>query len=101
MLVAAYSSSIVAPALIACCIVRSRPSCGVREASRSASLSPGSPAQLKDDPFFSSDLRAFWRASGKDLPMAMASPTDFMWVVRVWSAPANFSKAKRGTLTTM
>ena len=33
-------------------------------------------------------------------PIAMASPTDFMWVVRPSSAPANFSKANRGHLTT-
>jgi len=30
----------------------------------------------------------------------MASPTDFMCVVRVGSAAGNFSNAKRGTLTT-
>ena len=33
-------------------------------------------------------------------PIAMASPTDFMVVVRVESADGNFSKAKRGALTT-
>ena len=32
--------------------------------------------------------------------MAMASPTDFMWVVSSGSAPGNFSNANRGTLTT-
>ncbi len=32
--------------------------------------------------------------------MAIASPTLFMWVVRVASAPGNFSNANRGTLTT-
>ncbi len=32
--------------------------------------------------------------------MAMHSPTDFMAVVRVGSAPGNFSKAKRGILVT-
>jgi len=49
----------------------------------------------------SSDLRAFCSASGKLRPMAMASPTLFMWVVSVGSAPGNFSNANRGTLTTM
>nr|BFE88813.1 hypothetical protein GCM10020093_114140 [Planobispora longispora] len=63
-------------------------------------LVAGVAAQEKAAPFFSSERSAFCRASGKDRPMAMASPTDFMWVVRVWSAPVNFSKAKRGTLTT-
>ena len=33
-------------------------------------------------------------------PIAIASPTDFMWVVRPPSAPGNFSKANRGTLVT-
>ena len=33
-------------------------------------------------------------------PMAIASPTLFMVVVSVGSAAGNFSKAKRGTLTT-
>ncbi len=32
--------------------------------------------------------------------MAMASPTDFICVVRVSSAPGNFSKAQRGNFTT-
>jgi hypothetical protein len=32
--------------------------------------------------------------------MAIASPTDFMVVVRVRSAAGNFSNAKRGILTT-
>ncbi len=32
--------------------------------------------------------------------MAMASPTDFIAVVSVGSAPGNFSKAKRGILVT-
>lgn len=91
----------VAPALIACCMVRSRPSCGLRQASRSSSRSPGSPAQVNDDPFFSIDRSAFCSASGKERPIAIASPTDFMWVVSVWSAPANFSNANLGTLTTM
>ena len=34
-------------------------------------------------------------------PMAIASPTDFIWVIRVRSASGNFSKVQRGTLTTM
>ena len=33
-------------------------------------------------------------------PIAITSPTDFMCVVRSDSAPGNFSKAKRGHLTT-
>ena len=48
----------------------------------------------------SSDRSAFCRASVKLRPIAIASPTDFMCVVRVASAPGNFSKANRGTFTT-
>ena len=48
----------------------------------------------------SKDLSAFISASEKDLPMAIASPTLFIVVVRRGSASANFSNAKRGTLTT-
>ncbi len=33
-------------------------------------------------------------------PIAIASPTDFMCVVRPASAPGNFSNANRGHLTT-
>ena len=43
---------------------------------------------------------AFCSASVKLRPIAMASPTDFMWVVSVGSAAGNFSNANRGTLTT-
>jgi hypothetical protein len=39
-------------------------------------------------------------ASAKLRPTAIASPTDFMVVVRVGSAPGNFSNANLGTLTT-
>jgi hypothetical protein len=38
--------------------------------------------------------------SWKVRPMAMTSPTDFIWMVRVSSVPENFSKAKRGILVT-
>ncbi len=32
--------------------------------------------------------------------MAITSPTDFIWVPRVWAASLNFSKAQRGIFTT-
>ncbi len=48
----------------------------------------------------SSDRSALPRASVKLRPIAIASPTLFMCVVRVESAVGNFSKANRGTLTT-
>ena len=44
--------------------------------------------------------RPFCKASAKDRPIAIASPTDFMEVVRVAGVPGNFSKVKRGIFTT-
>ena len=43
---------------------------------------------------------AFRKASLNVRPMPIASPTDFICVPSVESAPGNFSKAKRGNLTT-
>ncbi len=49
----------------------------------------------------SSRLRiAFANACPNVRPMAIASPTDFMWVESSASTPRNFSKAKRGIFTT-
>ena len=48
----------------------------------------------------SRERKAFCRDSLKVRPMAMASPTDFMDVVRCSSACLNFSNVKRGTLVT-
>lgn len=94
------TSSWVAPARMACMTVLMRPSVGRTAVRSSSSLSPGSPTKVNCEPFFSRERRAFWSASVKLRPMAMASPTDFMVVVRVASASGNFSKAKRGALTT-
>src|SRR2546430_12840619 len=44
---------------------------------------------------------AFWRASSKHLPMAMTSPTDFIWVPIPLLAFLNFRKSQRGAFTTM
>jgi hypothetical protein len=43
---------------------------------------------------------AFCSDSWKLRPMAITSPTLFIWVVRRSSARGNFSKAKRGTFVT-
>ena len=43
---------------------------------------------------------AFCTDSAKLRPIAIASPTDFIEVVRIGSAPGNFSKVKRGILVT-
>jgi hypothetical protein len=42
----------------------------------------------------------FRKASVNVRPIPIASPTDFIWVPSVSSAPGNFSKAKRGNLQT-
>ena len=56
--------------------------------------------KVKIDSFLSKERIAFISASGKDLPIAMASPTDFIVVVRRGSASWNFSKANLGAFTT-
>ena len=48
----------------------------------------------------SRERRAFAKACPKVRPIAITSPTDFMCVLSTSSAPGNFSKAKRGNLTT-
>ena len=48
----------------------------------------------------SSPRSPFWNASLNVRPIAITSPTDFIWVVSVGSAAGNFSKAKRGIFTT-
>ena len=95
------TSSGVAPARSAWWMVARRPSCGVPIARSRLSASAGVSSLKRNGPWLlSSDLRAFCSASGKLRPMAIASPTLFMWVVSVGSAPGNFSNANRGTLTT-
>jgi hypothetical protein len=48
----------------------------------------------------SRERSAFRSASVNVLPIPIASPTDFICVPRVASAPGNFSNANRGTFTT-
>ena len=48
----------------------------------------------------SRERSALANACWKVRPSAIASPTDFMWVVSPPSAPGNFSNANRGHLTT-
>ena len=48
----------------------------------------------------SRDINAFCKDSLKLLPIAIASPTDFIEVVRCGFDPGNFSKAKRGIFVT-
>ncbi len=98
--VASKTSSGVAPARMAAMTVLIRPSVGTTALASSSALSPTGPTKSNCEPFFSRERRAFCSASVKLRPMAMASPTDFMVVVRVASAAGNFSNAKRGALTT-
>ena len=102
MPVASKTSSGVAPARSASITLRSRPSRGTRISSSRPGLSSSTYSRLqsKGAVLLSSDRSAFCSASVKFRPIAIASPTDFMWVVSVGSAPGNFSKAKRGTFTT-
>ena len=48
----------------------------------------------------SRERNALRNASANVRPMPIVSPTDFICVPSVRSAPGNFSKAKRGNLTT-
>ena len=68
----------------------------------SAANSPGLPFAGHENgaSLRSSERKAFCSASAKERPIAIASPTDFIVVVRRGSASANFSKAKRGAFTT-
>ena len=72
----------------------------VEERARLARSSGRAPSQWKLLPFFSSERSAFCSASVNERPIDIASPTDFIVVVRVSSAAGNFSNANRGTLTT-
>ena len=103
MPVASWTSSTESPPRIACCTWTIRPSVGRRAESSRAWAASGSapgPSQWKLLPDFSSERSAFCSASVKERPIAIASPTDFIVVVRVSSAAGNFSNANRGTLTT-
>ena len=65
-----------------------------RECSSRLAHGVGEPGSSSREPY------AFRNASVNVRPIPIASPTDFIWVPSVASAPGNFSKAKRGNLTT-
>ena len=74
---------------------------GVRSRARTSSTRPSSSGAVqKPARVVSRDLITLPRASMKFRPIDIASPTDFIVVVNVGSAPGNFSKANRGALTT-
>ena len=64
----------------------------MRESSRSVRAKPLIPVSRPRSPFCSASLKV--------RPMAITSPTDFIWVPRVGWASGNFSNAQRGILTT-
>ncbi len=99
----AASSATLAPARSACWTTVSRASRGSPACATSAARSSpaGSPRQWNTDSGRSSERSAFCSASANERPMAIASPTLFIVVVRVGSACGNFSNANRGTFTTM
>ena len=101
MAVISYNCAGVAPSHSACWTFCNRPSCGRPTSESRSSSGRGSAGQENSEPFCSTLRRAFCRACAKLRPRAMASPTLFIVVVSVSSAPGNFSKAKRGTFTTM
>ena len=102
MPVASYTASILAPAQSPCCTSAKRPSWGrfARSRTSATSIASREVSQEKTADGRSIDRRALFNASPKLRPMAIASPTLFIVVVKVVSAPGNFSKAKRGTFTT-
>ncbi len=65
----------------------------------SASESSVPPSSRPSRPI-SSERIALPSASAKVRPIAIASPTDFIWIVRRGSASGNFSKVQRGIFTT-
>ncbi len=101
------TSSTETPARRARLIWKTRSGVGVRSATRrSSGLSLVSRSSARDAPVtqpgrpISSARSPFWNASLNVRPMAIASPTDFICVVRRKSAVGNFSNANRGTFTT-
>ncbi|MNV52560.1 hypothetical protein D3C71_1446600 [compost metagenome] len=71
-----------------------------RRVCRSSSLVRSRPVGSKPTLPVSRPRRAFCIDSWKVRPIAITSPTDFIWVVRRASAAGNFSNAKRGILVT-
>ena len=96
---ASKTCSTVAPATSAFMTSWIRPSNGRLMVSSSSSTDSVGGRKLSGAFGSSRDRSALPRASVKLRPMPMASPTDFMCVVRYGSAAGNFSNANRGTLT--
>ena len=98
--VAPRISSSDIPCRIAWAITRRRS--GVCRDSAAVIFAGVSPISISSSPSrpVSRLASAFCRLSAKLRPIAIASPTDFIAVVRSGLAPGNFSKAKRGIFVT-
>ncbi len=96
MSVSRWSSSIPTPRPIASSRWSNRSGPGLRTSSIRAARSSGAGGRRSSSRERSALPKACWNVR----PMAIASPTDFMWVVRPAWAPGNFSNANRGHLTT-
>jgi hypothetical protein len=77
--------------------VSKRSACGwAARSSSSSSETPSSRAGASSSRERIALANACWNVR----PIAITSPTDFIWVVSSSSIPGNFSNAKRGHLTT-
>ena len=96
MPVSSWTSSTLSFWRNACSTSSYRSAVGMASALRSSCGEPGRSVTASS----SRERMAFWNASLKVRPMAMASPTLFMCVVSSRSESGNFSNAQRGILTT-
>ena len=97
---AAAISSTVIPARNARRMWKMRSQVGTESLSMSSASETGPRPSSRPSRPISSDRIALPSASAKVRPIAIASPTDFIWIVSRGSARGNFSKAQRGILTT-
>ena len=93
-------SAVLMPRRYPSATAKQRSGVGMRIFWRSSSRSATGLSSVSPQRSCSSERTAFWSASLNVRPMAITSPTDFIWVVRVGSASGNFSKAQRGNFTT-
>ena len=75
--------------------IAARRSCSLRSAS-----SPSAGSAFRPRRPCSSERSAFCSDSGNVRPMAIASPTDCIWVPRMPVVPGSFSNAHRGIFVT-
>ena len=106
ILLASCTSLTLMPSRNACPTTSRRSGVGVPSAPRNTLRSsplprPSISISSRPESPVSRERKAFCSDSAKLRPIAIDSPTDFIAVVSVGSAPGNFSKAKRGILVTI